>query len=122
MARIGWLVTFVLAGSCAGPGFALDPHKAIDQFVHTAWTEKDGVPTSVLALAQTTDGYLWLGTSMGLFRFDGVRFVRFEPLAGEALPSVRIETLLAARDGGLRSEEHTSELPSPCNLVCRLLL
>jgi signal transduction histidine kinase len=101
MARIGWLVTFVLAGSCAGPGFALDPHKAIDQFVHTAWTEKDGVPTSVLALAQTTDGYLWLGTSMGLFRFDGVRFVRFEPLAGEALPSVRIETLLAARDGGL---------------------
>src|SRR5256885_2958983 len=39
--------------------------------------------------------------------------------------------LLARRDGGLdrqpgdrlrRSEEHTSELQSPCNLVCRLLL
>src|SRR5256885_11870731 len=26
------------------------------------------------------------------------------------------------RDGGARSEEHTSELQSPCNLVCRLLL
>src|SRR5256885_4215936 len=25
-------------------------------------------------------------------------------------------------DLGLRSEEHTSELQSPCNLVCRLLL
>src|SRR2546426_4277555 len=24
--------------------------------------------------------------------------------------------------GGIRSEEHTSELQSPCNLVCRLLL
>src|SRR3989454_8222194 len=24
--------------------------------------------------------------------------------------------------GGMRSEEHTSELQSPCNLVCRLLL
>src|SRR2546426_3290749 len=28
----------------------------------------------------------------------------------------------SARRNGTRSEEHTSELQSPCNLVCRLLL
>src|SRR5256885_3944128 len=35
---------------------------------------------------------------------------------------VRLLALLGDRRRGLRSEEHTSELQSPCNLVCRLLL
>ena len=81
--------------------FALDPQKAITQFVHTSWTEKDGAPTGILALAQTTDGYLWIGTTAGLFRFDGLRFVRFEPQAGESLPSTRINRLVATHDGAL---------------------
>ena len=81
--------------------FALDPQKTITQFVHTSWTEKDGAPTGVLSLAQTTDGYLWIGTTAGLFRFDGLRFVRFEPQAGETLSGQRIVQLLATRDGSL---------------------
>lgn len=85
----------------AASAFALDPQKTITQFVHTAWTEKDGAPNSVRALAQTADGYLWIGTPAGLFRFDGLRFVRFEPQAGESLPGVRIQGLLATRDGVL---------------------
>ena len=80
---------------------ALDRQKAITQFVHTSWTEKDGAPSSIWALAQTTDGYLWIGTTAGLFRFDGLRFVRFEPQAGESLPGVAIVGLLATRDGAL---------------------
>ena len=81
--------------------FALDPQKTIIQLVHTSWTEKDGAPTGILSLAQTTDGYLWIGTTTGLFRFDGLRFVRFEPQAGETIPGDRIEQLLATRDGAL---------------------
>src|ERR1017187_3932925 len=46
---------------------------------HSSWTERDGAPHGIDALAQTTDGYLWIGTSAGLFRFDGTRFSSFSP-------------------------------------------
>jgi hypothetical protein len=36
-------------------------------------------PVMFHALAQTTDGFLWLGTAQGLYRFDGVSFERYEP-------------------------------------------
>jgi signal transduction histidine kinase/ligand-binding sensor domain-containing protein len=85
----------------ATSAFALDPQKSVTQFVHTSWTEKDGVPSGIWALAQTTDGYLWIGATTGLFRFDGLRFVRFEPQAGESLPGISITGLLATRDGAL---------------------
>ena len=51
--------------------------------------------------ARLNDGYLWLGTWTGLFSFDGVRFTRFEPRAGEDLPAKAIRNLLATRDGSL---------------------
>ena len=81
--------------------FALDPQKSITQFTHTAWTEKDGAPADIVAITQTSDGYLWLGTWTGLFSFDGVRFTRFEPQSGEHLPVQTIRRLLATRDGSL---------------------
>ena len=83
------------------PSQEFRPREAITEFVHTSWTAKDGAPTDVRALAQSTDGYLWLGTPTGLFRFDGVRFVRFEPRSGDILPDTRIQSLLASRDGSL---------------------
>jgi ligand-binding sensor domain-containing protein len=86
---------------CALPVRALDPQKAITQLVHTSWTEREGAPGSIWALAQTTDGYLWLGTASGLYRFDGARFTRFEPAAGEELPGTSIGALCATRDGSL---------------------
>jgi PAS domain S-box-containing protein len=52
-------------------------------------------------MAQTTDGYLWIGTQAGLMRFDGVRFVSWRPPEGSELPSSRINSLLGARDGSL---------------------
>ena len=79
----------------------LPPQRGITEFVHTSWTEKDGAPADIRALAQTTDGYLWIGTPSGLFRFDGLRFSRFEPPAGESLPARLVVKLLASRDGGL---------------------
>lgn len=68
---------------------------------HTTWTLKDGMAGPVMAIAQTTDGYLWLGTGTGLFRFDGVRFERFDALAGESLPSRQVLSLFATKDNAL---------------------
>src|SRR5262245_14051469 len=52
-------------------------------------------------MAQTSDGYLWIGSARGLFRFDGIAFERFRPADGSALPSHNIYALAATRDGGL---------------------
>jgi ligand-binding sensor domain-containing protein len=75
--------------------------RTIGQFVHTSWSAKDGVPGAVYALAQTTDGFLWLGTMQGLYRFDGITFERYEPQSGPAFPSASIMSLLALPNGDL---------------------
>jgi signal transduction histidine kinase/ligand-binding sensor domain-containing protein len=69
----------LLAASFAPARASLDPGKPLTQFVHKAWQSAQGLPqNSVLGIAQTADGYLWLGTEEGLARFDGVRFVTFD--------------------------------------------
>ena len=52
-------------------------------------------------LAQTQDGYLWIGSERGLFRFDGVKFEEYSPPPGVNLPSHSIYALMATPDGGL---------------------
>ena len=52
-------------------------------------------------MAQTPDGYFWLGTEFGLLRFDGVRAVPWQPPSGQRLPSTSIFSLFAERDGTL---------------------
>jgi signal transduction histidine kinase/ligand-binding sensor domain-containing protein len=81
---------------------ALDPARRISQYGHTAWRVQDGVfDGSPIVIAQTSDGYLWIGTHTGLMRFDGVRFTRWSPPAGKRLLDSRIYSLLGARDGSL---------------------
>lgn len=75
--------------------------QALAHLHHTAWTAKDGLAGNVFAIVQTTDGYLWLGTSSGLMRFDGVRFESFEALSGEKLPARGVHALLAMPDNSL---------------------
>lgn len=80
------------------------PHGGLDlsQYAHTAWKVRDGfVKGAISSIAQTPDGYLWLGTEYGLYRFDGVRAIPWQPPAGQQLPSNFIGALLAARDGTL---------------------
>lgn len=80
---------------------AQDTVPTLSQLYHTAWTMREGAPGGVEALAQTSDGFLWLGAGTGLFRFDGVRFEAFEPPPGQLMPSVNVSTLFATRDSGL---------------------
>lgn len=69
---------------------------------HTSWTGRDGAPQNVSALAQTTDGYLWMGTPFGLFRFDGIDFASYPTTSLSApLPSTDIEALSSDAAGGL---------------------
>jgi diguanylate cyclase (GGDEF)-like protein len=84
------------------PAHALDPDKAITQYVQTAWNSASGLPeNSVHAITQTSDGYLWLGTEEGLTRFDGVRFVTYTFHNSPGLASDYIGVLAADRDGSL---------------------
>lgn len=81
--------------------FSLDRDRTIQQLYHTAWTAKEGAPNQINALAQASDGYLWLGSSSGLYRFDGILFERIEPRSGVSFPSNNIYTLMASSDGAL---------------------
>lgn len=69
--------------SLASPMFGLNPTKQIDQYTHEVWTSQRGlVGQAVYQILQTPDGYLWMRTSAGLFRFDGVRFVAMDVVIG----------------------------------------
>jgi len=92
----------ILLLACCPYASALDPSLDIDQYAHAAWAIRDGALRSIVTtIAQTPDGYLWLGTELGIVRFDGVRFVPWEPPAGEHLPNIYITRLLVTRDGQL---------------------
>jgi ligand-binding sensor domain-containing protein len=84
------------------PLFALNPALDVNQYSHTAWRIRDGFSRGAIkAIAQTLDGYLWLGTEFGLIRFDGVRAVPWQPPPNQPLPSDDVWRLLATRDGAL---------------------
>ena len=78
-----WLLRCAIAG-LAGVCFAfsasaLDPTRAVSQYLHDTWGTERGWPGgSITAIAQTADGYLWIGTDKGLVRFDGLNFQQFE--------------------------------------------
>ena len=82
--------------------FGLEPSLDVNQFAHTAWTFRNGfLNGAVYAIAQTSDGYLWLGTQSGVVRFDGVRAVPLSLPRGQELPSTAVSALLSGRDGTL---------------------
>ena len=84
------------------PLYALDPAPKLSQYAHTAWRVQDGTFSGApTAIAQTKDGFLWIGTRSGLYRFDGSEIQPFAPNADEPLRSPRIISLLAASDGSL---------------------
>ncbi len=97
---LGLILAWAGLGWCRAT-LARDPPLQVGQYAHTSWTARDGYSLGlVFAMAQTPDGYLWLGGEFGLFRFDGLRFIPWQPPAGQALPS-KPYSMLVDRDGTL---------------------
>lgn len=89
------ICTFLVLLGSLNPLTALDAHKALTQYSASVWTQQQGLPQDAIrAIAQTADGYLWLGTDEGLARFDGYEFVSFNRLHS-------ISALAAGKDGSL---------------------
>lgn len=96
------LLAAVLIALLAGPpAAALNPKIRLQDLNHASWSEKDGVPADVQSMAQTPDGWLWLGTVDGLYRFDGVHFERFHLPAHKHIVRNRIFDLHAVDNGDL---------------------
>jgi diguanylate cyclase (GGDEF)-like protein len=96
------VLTLLLAQWLAPSAHALDPNKAITQYMQTTWNSEAGLPeNSVQAIAQTTDGFLWMGTQEGLTRFDGAHFVTYTRHTVRGLASDFIQALAADPDGSL---------------------
>ena len=80
----------------------LEPQKNIGQYAHNTWTAQDGLPgEAVYQILQSPDGYLWLRTSAGLVRFDGVRFVLVEPVVGKEPLNEPVKAICRGADGDL---------------------
>ena len=74
----------------------------LSEFALTAWTDRSDLPPlRIFALAQTPDDYIWVGTSVGLFRFDGTTFVDWSVPPRAPLPEGGILDLLTTREGVL---------------------
>ena len=72
------------------------------EYLTDVWTADNGLPdSSVTAIAQTPDGYLWVGTYNGLVRFDGMRFVTFDPANTPELAHARVRKLAVDTQGTL---------------------
>ncbi|WP_207780804.1 sensor histidine kinase [Caulobacter radicis] len=83
------------------PARALDPERGLAQYKHSRWTLEDGAPAGIEAIAQTPEGFLWLGTPQGLIRFDGVTFQPISaPPTAHAMTD-RVVSLLVTRSGAL---------------------
>jgi len=91
-----WPLFLTWQAGASGP----DPNRPIKQMRHASWSEADGLVGSVLSLAQTSDGFLWVGTSTGLYYFDGIKFVLYPGSTGDNT-ILEARSLLPTSDGGL---------------------
>jgi signal transduction histidine kinase len=88
---------------CSGlRGIALEPTTPLANYGRQTWGMENGLPqNTVQALVQTRDGFIWLGTEVGLVRFDGNGFAVFDKSSTPALPGADVRCLLETRDGAL---------------------
>jgi ligand-binding sensor domain-containing protein len=93
------LIIAWLALSCP---CATNKPATLERYIVTSWTRKDGLPSTLIyAITQTRDGYLWLGTSNGLVRFDGISFVHQRLFSNGNLLLGPVTALWAGEDGAL---------------------
>ena len=101
-AHIIWCWIGLCGALSPSPALAINPNLSLTQLGHAAWRLQDGVlPGMPTAIAQTKDGYMWIGTQAGLVRFDGANFVPFVPPPSQGPKISRITALYGATDGSL---------------------
>src|SRR5215204_154905 len=66
-----------------------------------AWKQIAGIPGDIRGITQDRDGYIWVGTALGLLRFDGVQFARWTSNDGQTLPNNRVIALTSSGDGSV---------------------
>ena len=97
-----WRRLIRVAGFLLFLGLAGNGVVATGDYLTDVWSGENGLPnSSVTAIAQTPDGYLWIGTNKGLERFDGVRFVSFDPFTTPELAHARVRRLFVDAAGTL---------------------
>jgi signal transduction histidine kinase/ligand-binding sensor domain-containing protein len=95
------LLAIISIGLAARSADALDPNRQLTQYGHSAWLTQDGnFGGTPMVMTQTADGYIWVGTNVGLARYNG-RFSTWTPPSGKRLLDSRIFSLAATQDGGL---------------------
>ena len=100
--RSARLLAVVAAALLVPATYAMDPARDVSQYVRDEWGSEQGFPGGpVYAIAQTPDGYLWIGAEKGLVRFDGTAFTLLPPTV-PGQPAVRtVLGLVADADGSL---------------------
>lgn len=100
-ARTVLLILLALLLICPPIAWGLPARPLLTDYTHTAWTELDGAPAGATKFAQGQDGWLWIASPTGLYRFDGVRFQRTDTVYGRPLASSNIMALTTTRDGAV---------------------
>jgi ligand-binding sensor domain-containing protein len=100
--RLAWVFPLVAVVCLLYPAHGLDPNHTSSQFVRARWDSQNGLSGgAVHAIAQTPDGYLWIGTESGLLRFDGFTFKPIVLPSNPSSSSNSILGLLTDDDGDL---------------------
>jgi ligand-binding sensor domain-containing protein/two-component sensor histidine kinase len=96
------LLATAIAIATARSAGADAPYALLSGYTMTSWTASDGSSIGpVYAIAQDHDGYLWIGTTGGVVRFDGARFTRWDAIYTATLPRADVRALTLAHDGTL---------------------
>src|SRR5262249_8519333 len=97
VAKVGLDVT-----CCTSLAFAVAPNRTLSQYVHDSWGVDRGFPNeTVTSIAQTPDGYLWIGTDKSLIRFDGLNFQKFQQAVPTSFTISAVQTLVSDAQGNL---------------------